>query len=240
MFAMALVPNILASLFNIFYNFEEIIKKWPVERDLFGQVIQTVNGIFFPLGLLILGVMIWPVRRGLRASAPPPDLPRRRRRALALGRITAGICVACWLAAAIVWPVILSARVGPPEPGTGLILHFMGSFVVCGLMAATYPYFLVTFLNVRVIYPALLGKGGPGPEDGPALRNVERILARYRVLAAAIPLAAVGLLVWHGVTDENKFAVAVLVVTGLAGSLMVYLLEGRIRSDLEALAEVPT
>jgi hypothetical protein len=183
--------------------------------------------------------MIWPVRQALRANGPPPNLGRRRRRALALGRITAALCVGCWLAAAIVWPAILTDKVGPPEPGTGLILHFMGSFVICGLMAATYPYFLVTYLNVRVIYPALLGKGGPSPEDGPALRNVERILARYRVLAAAIPLAAVGLLVWHGVTDENKPAVAVLVVTGLVGSLMVYLLEGRIRSDLEALAQVP-
>jgi serine/threonine protein kinase len=241
-FAMALVPNILASVFNILYNFKEIILKWRPGQDIedvFQQVIQTVNGIFFPLGLLILGIMIWPVRQALRANGPPPNLGRRRRRALALGRITAALCVGCWLAAAIVWPAILTDKVGPPEPGTGLILHFMGSFVICGLMAATYPYFLVTYLNVRVIYPALLGKGGPSPEDGPALRNVERILARYRVLAAAIPLAAVGLLVWHGVTDENKPAVAVLVVTGLVGSLMVYLLEGRIRSDLEALAQVP-
>jgi hypothetical protein len=238
---MALVPNLLASVFNVLYNFEEIILKWrPGEdiKDVFQQVIQTVNGVFFPLGLFILGVMIWPVRQGLR-RADAPGGARRRVRALALGRITAVICVACWLAAAVVWPIILTAKVGPPVPGTGLYLHFLTSFVVCGLIAASYPYFLVTYLNVRVIYPALLGKGGPGPEDGPALRTVGRVLARYRVLAAAIPLAAVGLLVWHGVTAENRFAVTVLVVTGLAGSLMVYVLEGRIRGDLEALAEVP-
>ena len=59
-------------------------------------------------------------------------------------------------------------------------------------------------------------------------------------LAAAIPLAAVGLLVWLGVKEETQqYAVAVLVLTGVAGTVMVYVLEGRIRADLEALADMP-
>ena len=238
-FTVTLVPNLLASAFNIFYNFEEIILRWPVKPATFQQVIQTVNGTFFPLGLFILGVMVWPVRQGLRRveAMDPADRERRRLRALRLGQITALLCVGCWLVAGCVWPVILTARVGPPKPGSGLYLHFMASFVVCGLIAATYPYFLVTYRTVRVLYPALLGRGGPGPADGPALRRVERELGVYRVLAAAIPLAAVGLLTGIGV--KNAPAVAVLCGTGVAGSLMVYVLEGRIRSDLEALAQAP-
>jgi eukaryotic-like serine/threonine-protein kinase len=243
-FALTLVPNLFASAFNILYNFEEIIKKWPVDPQLFKSVIQTVNGVFFPFGLFLLGCAIWPVRRALRriragGAIDPADLEPRRRRALRLGQIAAALCVLCWLLAGCVWPVILTFKVGPPQPGTGLYLHFMASFVICGLIAATYPYFLVTYLSVRTIYPALFGSGGPGPGDDAALRRAERALGVYRVMAAAIPLAAVGLLVWHGVTDDNKFAVAVLVVTGVAGSLMVYILEGRIRADLEALAQVP-
>ena len=241
-FLAALVPNILASLFNIFYNFEEIIKKWRVDPLLFDRVIQTVNGIFFPLGLLVLGLMIRPVDaalRRLRLGQPiePAELTRARLRALSLGRITAGVCVACWLVAAIVWPTVLTGIVGPPASGTGLIVHFVGSFIVCGLMAATYPYILVTFLCVRVVYPALLAKDGPGPTDGAAVRKVMRILDRYRVLAAAIPLAGVGLITGIGVT--NPWAVGILSVTGVAGTLMAFSLERQIRADLAALAEVP-
>jgi serine/threonine protein kinase len=245
-FVAALVPNVLTSAFNIFYNLHEIIDKWPVEKEYFRQLINAVNGVFFPLGLLILGLMIWPVRRALQRvrsnlTLALDELARQRVRALSLGRITAAICVGCWLAAAVVWPAVLWTRVGPPQPGTGLIVHFMGSFVVCGLMAAAYPFFLVTFLCLRVIYPALLGREGPAPTDGAALRKLERILIRYRVMTAAIPLASVGLIVALGVGDDQftRIAVGILAVTGVAGTLTAFMLESRIRADLLALAEVP-
>jgi hypothetical protein len=260
-FLATLVPNILASVFQIFYNSSEIIEKWPVPKADFDRVIQIVNGIFFPLGLLILGRLIWPVEvalRDVRLGRPIElsDLARARLRALWLGRITAAICVGCWLVAGIVWPTVLSIKIHAPDPGTGLIVHFVGSFVVCGLMAATYPYILVTFLSVRLIYPTLLGKEGPGPADGLALRKVGRVLDRYRVLAAAIPLAAIGLITgigvdhtggevsldlfgWTWTLTAKSLAIAILSVTGVAGTLMAFALERRIRADLAALAEVP-
>jgi eukaryotic-like serine/threonine-protein kinase len=242
-FAVTLIPNLLAAAFQTLYNRDWIIDRWPVEpKILFDQVVGVVNGIFFPLGLFLLGLMIWPVRHGLRrlregTPLEPADLARRRLRALRLGQITAVLCVACWLAAGVVWPVILTDRVGPPAQPTEIYTHFVASFVVCGLIAATYPYFLVTYRTVRVMYPALLGTAGPGPADRPALRRVERELGVYRVLAAAIPLAAVGLAV--GVRVGEPWAIGILCGTGVAGSVMVYILEGRIRADLEALADMP-
>lgn len=260
-FLAALIPNILTSAFQIFYNSSAIIAKWPVPSEVFNGVIQAVNGFFFPLGLLILGLMIRPIDVALRSKrfAEPVDLSaltHARLRSLWLGRITAGLCVACWLAAGVVWPTILSIIEEPPQSGSGLIVHFVGSFVVCGLMAATYPYVLVTFLSVRVIYPALLSKDGPGPADGPNLRKVGRILDRYRVLAAAIPLAAIGLVTGIGTDDAgaklnlmlfgyaweiapSSLAIAILSFTGVAGTLMAFALEREIRADLAALAEVP-
>ncbi|HEX3148940.1 MAG TPA: serine/threonine-protein kinase [Gemmataceae bacterium] len=241
-FCMALVPNLAASVFNIAYNKDEIISKWPVDEQLFRQVILAVNNIFFPLGLFILGLKIWPIRRGLRQAGRnlPIELVDRcryRLRALDLGQITAIICIGCWLLAAAVWPTVLWVLVGPPEPGTGLYIHFIASFIVCGLMAATYPYFLVTFLTVRVIYPALLARVAPGPDDAKALRRVERELGRYRLIAGAIPIAAVGLIAGIGIS--NPLAVIVLSITGVSGTVLAFVLEGRIRSDLIALSEVP-
>jgi eukaryotic-like serine/threonine-protein kinase len=241
-FGMALVPNLSASAFNIFYNAEEIIAKWPVDKQLFKNVILAVNNVFFPLGLFVLGVMIWPTRQGLRRvlrnqPIDAPDLARRRLWSLRLGQITASICVACWLVAAAVWPTILTSIVGPPQPGSGLYIHFIASFIVCGLMAATYPYFLVTFLAVRVIYPTLLARFAPGTNDAQALRRVERELGVYRLIAGAIPIAAVGLIAGIGIS--NKLAVVVLSFTGVSGTVLAFVLEGRIRADLTALADVP-
>ncbi len=263
-----LAPNVLASLFNIAYNRKEIIDPWPAAHAVFDTVMLAVNGFFFPLGMLLFAVAIWPVMRGLRRAgrqrgplAPradaeartrsarttlpprgngplsPDEATRLRLRALRLGGTAAGICVGCWLVAGVIWPAVLRAVAGPPPQGPEAYLHFVASLAVCGLIAAAYPYFVVTFLAVRVLYPALLGPAGPGPADGPALARVGRELGWYRVVAAGVPLAAVAALAWRGAT--NPFAVAVLSVTGLAGTLLAYVLEGRTRADLAALADAP-
>jgi hypothetical protein len=239
-YPLGLVPNLFASLFNIAYNRAEIITPWgePAERA-FDAVILAVNAVFFPLGMFVYWLAFRPVARGLRQrrKGTSADLTRERLRSLRLGGIAAGVCVGCWAVAGVVWPVVLRLVAGPPPQGEEVYLHFLVSLVFCGLIAAAYPYFLVTFLAVRVLYPALLGPAGPGPADGPALRRVERELGRYRAAATAVPLLAVGLIATRGLS--NQLAVAVLSVAGLAGVVVAFVLEGRTRAHLAALAEVP-
>ena len=95
----------------------------------------------------------------------------------------------------MIWPVALRVAAGPPPAGAAAYVHFVLSLAACGLIAAAYPYFLVTFLAVRVMYPALLGSAAP---DAEALRRVERELGRYRAAATAVPLVAVALLASRG------------------------------------------
>ncbi len=237
-----LAPNMLGSAFNISYNRAEIIAHWPDAAAVFEPIMVAVNGIFFPLGMLFFALAMRPVARGLRrvdAGDPPAaeELARLRRKSLNTGGMTAAVCVGCWVTAGIVWPLALLAAAGPPPQGPGAYLHFGLGLVLCGLIAGTYPYFIVTFVSVRVLYPALLGPHGPTPADAPALRRAERQLGRFRAAATAVPLLSVALLAWQGLQDP--FAVAVLSVTGLAGTLLAFALEGRTRSDLAALAEVP-
>ena len=117
-----------------------------------------------------------------------------------------------------------------------MYVHFLLSLVVCGLIAAAYPYFLVTFLAVRVFYPALLGPDGPRPSDAAAINRVERELGRYRAAATAVPLLAVALLASRGAS--NPVAVVVLSVAGLLGVGLAHLIEGLTRANLAALAEL--
>lgn len=239
----AVAVNALASLFNITYNRSEIIDHWPGAEAVFERIVTLVNGVLFPLAMLLVGLAAWPVRRGMRrvrAGDPPgPDeLADLRVRALRLGSVTAGVCVAGWVLAGVVWPVAVRAAAGPPPSGAGTYLHFGLSLAVCGLIAAAYPYFVVNFLAVRVFYPALLGPSGPAAADGPALRRAERDLARYRAVAAAVPLLTVALVAWADLA--NRGAVVVLSAAGLAGVGLASLIEVRTRADLAALAVIPT
>jgi serine/threonine protein kinase len=238
-YPLAIAVNALASLFNISYNQAEIIDHWPAAEEVFGQIVPVVNGVMFPLAMLLFAVAVWPVRRALRRleegdRPAADDLTGLRRRALRLGTVTAGVCVGCWVVAGVIWPVVLRLAAGPPPAGPAAYIHFLLSLTVCGLIAAAYPYFLVTFLAVRVLYPAL----GPSPADVPSLRRVERELGRYRAAATAVPLVAVALLASRGAS--HPFAVAALSVAGLVGVALAYVIETRTRADLAALTDVPT
>ena len=60
------VPNVFASLFNIAYNQAEIIAQWPSATSDFERIIPIVNGAFFPIGMLILALAVWPVAAAFR------------------------------------------------------------------------------------------------------------------------------------------------------------------------------
>ena len=237
----AVAVNSLASLFNIVYNHSEIVVHWQDADEPFQLIVPVVNGVFFPVAMLVIAVMMRPVLRGLRRMrrgefSTPAELARMRLKTLRLGETTSAVCVAFWLFAGIIWPIILRMAAGPPPGGFGTYAHFLVSLAVCGLVAAAYPYFLVNFLAVRVFYPSLLGPDGPAPTDGPALKRVERELGRYRAAAAAVPLLAVTLLASQATL--SLYAVAAMGIAGLAGVGLAYVIEWRIRADLAALSQL--
>jgi hypothetical protein len=242
-YSLTVIPNVLASALNIAYNRSASITQWPAADAVFDQVILAVNGTFFPLGMLALWFALHPVVRGLNRARcgdrpDPIELARLRQRCLQLGTITASIGVVCWVVAGVLWPIILRAAAGPPPQGSGVYFHFLFSLVVCGLMAAAYPYFLVIYLSVTIFYPLLLDPSGFGPDHRSALRRVEREIGRYRAAATAVPLIAIVLLASQGASSPP--AVAALSAAGLTGAALAFVLEGRTRTALAALIELPT
>jgi eukaryotic-like serine/threonine-protein kinase len=245
----ALVPNVLASVFNAFYNKAAIVENWSQEAErVFQLIVPVVNGIFFPLGTVVFFLAVRPTTWRPGRAETSDQLAWRRSRCLRLGTMAAAVCVGCWLAAGIVWPMALRLFAGAPPQGAQAYVHFLVSLAVCGLMAAAYPYFLVTYMAVRVLYPAHLGLDGSAATDVPALRRVGRELSFYWAVVNAVPLVAVApvaMLVYEqvkpqGASDQLRLyviALAVLSATGVIGTFVAWLLQGRIRADLAALSE---
>ena len=237
MYALGLIPNLLASWFSIVYNDRAILSPFPTARPMFRLLQGAINGSFFPLGILLFGFLIWPVAAGLRrlsaGPVPPADLAALRRQTLRLGPGSVLVCFWLWVVSGVIFPVALHLAV--QELPFDSHLHFLASQTLCGLIAVSYPLFGMTFVAVRAIYPAFWSAGPLPPADVRHLKWIERALGWSLVVAASVPMLAVGLLA--GIRSENHLALGVLSVIGVAGLAVAYLLTSAVRADVAALTE---
>ena len=237
MYALGLIPNMLASWFSIVYNDKALLSPFPDAKPMFKLLQAVVNGSFFPIGILLFGLLIWPVAKGLRrlraGPLPPADLADLRRKTLRLGLGSVAVCFWLWVVAGVIFPVVLHLTVR--EKLLEFHLHFLASQTLCGLIAVSYPLFGMTFVAVRAIYPAFWPGGALPPADVRQLKWTERALGWSLVVAASVPMMAVGLLA--GIRSENHLALGVLSVIGVAGLAVAYLLTTAVRADVSALTE---
>lgn len=240
-YAAGFLPNVLAALVSLGYVRSEIVQHWDNALPVFDRLIFVINGVFAPIGMFFWALLMLTMGQALRAPANPSgsvaDQAEVRWRWLRLGQFGALLCVGCWLVAGAVWALALRLLVGP-APAWSFYLHLVLALSVCGLMVAAYPYFFITYLNVHVLYPALLGSNGPSPVDVPVLRRLQRELGFFRALATAVPLLALTTLAAvYGVSTVAP--VVLLSVAGLAGALVSFALERNIHADLDALMDLP-
>jgi serine/threonine protein kinase len=230
----AVLPNVVAAVFNFAYNRQEIVSHLRDAEPTFMRVQLTINCIAFPAGMILLALLTAPVARAVRQSAPGksppvnPDLNSARQRCLWLGHYAAVISLAGWLSAGLAYPIGMSVALGhlPLEP----FLHFIGSLALCGLIVAVYPFFCVTVLSVRALFPALARTEG----DPSGFLGLNRLMGFYLLLAAAVPMLAVVLLVVIG--SHNRFALGVMGAAGLAGFGLAFALYRILLNDLQALS----
>ena len=160
----AFVPNVLAARFNYVFNDVEIMPlieaASPKARPTFEKLVMWINGIAFPLGLGFAGYLAGPVfktmrerRRGVKHS--PEHLAQMRDRSLELGHYAAIIGIMLWTIAGIAYPICFRIVVGSNMP-LRVYPHFIASLTICGLIAASYPFLVITFFAIRAYYPALL------------------------------------------------------------------------------------
>jgi hypothetical protein len=240
----ALIPNLLASVYNIEHNQLLIVSKLSEQaQGRFMLVTTVVNLVFFPVGVAVF--VYWErylilVPRRLRLGPAPPAeaVARARHDCLVAGDRVVFIAFSLWVLAGLTFPLAMEVAAGG-IPGRSAI-HFFGSLTVCGAIATAYPFFLFTFYIVRSIYPELVAYGQTNVREAEQLRALSRRLPRYLAIAASVPLLGVVAVTFLTAPEIAVVIVPirVLCIGGIAGFVLAYWLSQQIESDIRALERV--
>lgn len=234
---LVLLPNAIAGVFNYYYNEAEIVRPLQDAQGAFWKIQLIINGIAFPAGLAIGVVVAWPVAQAMRKKSRRPSGDRTvglRSRCLSLGHWGALLGVTEWLIAGVIYPIAIHLSGITLSPTQ--YFHFFVSLALCGTIAATYPFFFVTWLCVRHFYPRLLGSDAPAADEAARLRWLHRTTSLYLALGAALPLLGMTLLVLIG-NEQNRVALAILSGSGFVGFLAIFVLSRSLQNNLQHLTD---
>ena len=243
-----LLPNVLAGWFNNKHNDTEVVSKFTTASEhVFKQTRTVVNAIAYPLGTLLFLYFTISVLGGLAHRDDPTvdkdKLQLRRRRCLRLGSIIATISLVEWTLASCVYP--LSLRMFADKMPVPVMAHFFFSVFLCGIVAAVYPFFGITYYSVRRLYPLFVASDTEGAsQDGAVLRQIGRWNWICVVVACSAPMLAVAALVFDKLIDDKTLAnggemsLAVFSLVGAIGFAVVFRLFQLIQSHLETLSTI--
>lgn len=237
-----LIPNALTAVFNLFYN------KYRFDNDpelkgaaeQFWKVVNWVNPIAFTIGIAIGTWAAIKIFRLLQSDKPGEALEGTSR-VLKFGQFVALMLLAIWSASGIAFPLSIGEFGGH---SFDFYLHFFLSLALCGIVATTYPYMLITALAVRYFVPALVRNGvitGPRRVD---LLQTARRNKFFLMTSILVPMLGIWLVVAFVKNDEEgmrwqkDWALLAVSGGGAAGFLFMIALERLIGLDLAALGHI--
>ncbi len=152
------VPQILGSAFNIWYNTTVIypLLTSPALKQRFFETIVVYNGVIYPIGVFLWLKRIFSFRdlfHRLRAgsAADSASLTQARRRLIHLPWFAAAICGVAWF---LCIPIFLGALFQAQHPlDSRLLWHLPISFCVSGFIAITHTFFLVELASHWGLFP---------------------------------------------------------------------------------------
>lgn len=213
----AVIPNAILAALNYAYNSSQVVN--DTIRPAFETIVLWYNPITFILAiscdLLFARMALGPLRAGFKGT--PSSSARQR--ALLLGHGIALIGILSWVLAGILYPLLLELMTDAVNAeGT---LHFFASLVLCGLVAAVFPFFSMTEYSLRRIYPGL---GGSAEEaDRTTLLRLRQLAGAYLLAAGGVPLLSITLLALTGEHERVVLAwVSGFGIIGLGAAFGMY------------------
>ena len=241
-----LIPHALAGVFNYVFNRRVIVlpmKSRGVEiaESVFETYSTVINSVLFPVGILILIGLIWPVAKGLREASAGETLSRERladlrRRCLRLGHMVALVGISLWVVAGPVYPFLIGALEARDY------LLFITSLAISGLAVAAYPFLIVTWLSTHLYYRPLLSPGLDSDQERFLLEQVGSMKWKYFLLTGAIPMMIISLGFILGPLHSSPQLInpllGVVGLLGMGGFLMALALFKALQSDFALLRKL--
>lgn len=208
--AAVVVPSLAAAVFNYFYNFKSIIEpKGEAVATIFEQVQLVINATAFPIGIGLLAFFGWKLRTRIKRlhnkTGPGASLHstfETRRHIIWLPLVCVVIPISIWTLAGLAYPIAMNIA------GSSLTisdsLHFVTSLILCGLIASVYPFFLTTFVAIRVWYPLAFRTDEIQHDD---IRLIDNLTARswfFMSLAVLLPTFSILLMVTTQVEGDRE------------------------------------
>jgi eukaryotic-like serine/threonine-protein kinase len=240
----AFVPHLLASALQISYNVSRVLQNFqPNQTAVFVQLVWWANPIIYGICLAFFYrylMQILPVWQRLRRhdhDLTARETAQARRHALRLPKRTAMIAGIGWMTGAVVFPggIILLAE---PLPAP-VLLHFLMSFVLAGLISVTYSAFGIATVVIRVFYLRFwLAPTRFHAHAQAELTPLDQRLERITFLAGTIPLAAAMALVFAatpGDSDQSTTRFRILTVLLILAGGLGFSTVGRVVAGLRNL-----
>ena len=226
LFILALTPHIVASIINIIYNQIRIISHLTeAQQGVFFRIVFCYDTIAYSVGIALALRIVLPVARawplvGGRLPGDRQQIDAARRIAASWPLWAGWVACLCWMPGGIVFPLVLTFVSGALVPAEWA--HLLISFVLSGLIAATYSMHFVEWITLCVTYPKLwCDRQGFRTTAAAELRSVPVYLRLLQVMAGLIPLIGAVLMMFVGPQEsENqsfRFLVISLIILGMAG-----------------------
>lgn len=233
---LTLLPNAVAGALNYAYNKKEIIE--PLNAEAMFERVQTIiNLVFFPLGAMYGAYRVSTIAKYLndaaaRAKLDDLEAADLRRRTLFIGHEASMIGVFLWTVAGVLYPTFM--HLGLSDVPLTMYAHFFTSLLICGSIAAAYPFLWITFVSLHNYYPAFVRLESMGETDRKNLERMRRFAWIYLALAVLVPLSA--LMAMLIIRTEAQAALIIVVFAGFVGLLTAMLGLRIFQDDYEALA----
>lgn len=234
----AIAPHVVGAVFNYHYNESKIISNLkPDQQQRFETLVVIINAIAFSIGI---GCCVWysapsvkGVRRILRGDSEPQTDSRLR--SLQLSRFVTILGITEWIIAGIAYPLALYFG----ADGLGAIdrAHFFGSLLICGLLAAAYPFFLTAALTIRMFVPTLLQHDRLTTGDMTRLRRLSDQSGWSLYLAGGVPAVAMLMILVMTETHADDISLTLLSLLGAIGFGFALSLSRSLQRDIQALQD---
>lgn len=244
----AIGPHMFAAVFNFAYN--DLAIKHATELGEFSEkafeafqvMVLGVNAVAFPVGFYFCIRFGRPVTNSIRnlsaRNLSEESAAGIRQRMFRLSRFVTVLGISEWLIAGMIYPLGLRLQIGQLDPHW--YLHFFWSLLICGLIAAAYPFFFTSTLTLRAFLPQLLQHHRLNEKDVSELHRLSDQSAWSLYLAGGVPAVGTMILLMTQEADNpvTAFPLLVLSVAAAVGFAFALKLARTLQTDVEAFTEV--